>query len=557
MAAAGKDVLNATRQKALSTWGAFSAGQRAVTIVAALTLVVGGFMFTKWSARASYAPLFTNLDPTDAGAITDKLASQKVGYKLTDGGRTVMVPQAQVYQLRVDLSSKGLPAGGSVGYSILDKQGITTSEFRQRVDYQRALEGELSRPVSAVNGVAGATVHLVIPKDDVFATDTQKPTASVLVKVAPGARLTSENVQAIVHLVSSSVEGLAAQDVTVADDHGRLLSQPGDDGASMAEGDARAAQTHAYESDVANSVEDMLGQVMGQGHAVVRVTADLDYDHRETTTESYQPTQAPVLNESSSKENFTGTGQPVGGVLGPDAASIAASGGGNNTYAKEDASRQYAVGKVTEQVKSAPGAVKRLSVAVLLDSKVKGVSPGSVQKLVAAAAGLDTTRGDTIAVDSMAFDTSAQKEADKAMSAAAAAKQRQGMLSLVRSLLVLLLLVGAFVFFWRITKRAERRESLSLPELAALTAAAGALPSGAASASSAGRAALGDGEDGELFGDVPAPELALSGVGHLGGAPAAKALPAVTIDDELGALIERQPEQVAQLLRGWLSDRRN
>jgi flagellar M-ring protein FliF len=544
----GGEMLNATKQKALSTWGAFSAGQRAVTVVAAITLVVGGFMFTKWSAHASYSPLFSNLDPTDAGAITDKLTSQKVGYKLTDGGRTILVPQAQVYQLRVDLSSKGLPTGGSVGYSILDKQGITTSEFRQRVDYQRAMEGELSRTISAINGVAGATVHLVIPKDDVFTTDTQKPTASVLVKVAPGARLTPENVQAIVHLVSSAVEGLAAQDVTVADDHGRLLSQPGDDGASMAEGDARAAQTHAYESDVATSVEDMLGQVMGQGHAVVQVTADLDYDHRETTTESYTPTTAPVLNESTSKENFTGTGQPVGGVLGPNAASIATTAGGNNTYAKEDASRQYAVGKVTEQVKSAPGAVKRLSVAVLLDAKVKGISTGNVQKLVTAAAGLDTTRGDTIAVDSMPFDTTAQKEADKAVSAAAAAKQRQGMLSMVKTLLVALLLIGAFMFFLRITKRAERRETLSLPELAALTAAAGALPSPAAASSSASALPALAGAEGDPPG--PAPELALVGA-------AAKALPAVTIDDELGALIERQPEQVAQLLRGWLSDRRS
>lgn len=543
---AGKVQLGAAKDRAAKTWGSFSAGQRTVTVIAAVAVVLGGFMFTKWSSKATYAPLFSNLDANDAGAITDKLGSEKVSYKLTDGGRTVMVPQSQVYQLRVGLSSKGLPAGGSVGYSILDKQGITTSEFRQRVDYQRAMEGELARTISAIEGVAGANVHLVIPKEDVFSKDQTKPTASVLVTTTPTARLTSENVQAIVHLVSSSVEGLDPNDVTVADAKGHLLSQAGEDGMTAAEGDARASQTHAFENDLATSVEDMLGQVMGPGHAVVRVKADLDYDRKETTTESFTPTDSPVLSEASSKETFTGTGQPVGGVLGTATTTpvVAGAGGGNNTYNKEDASKQYAVGKVTQQVKSAPGAVKRLSVAVLLDAKVKAASPDAVQKLVAAATGLDTSRGDTLAVDRMAFDDSAAKEADKAMHAEAAAKQREGLFSLVRSVLMVFVILGAFLFLLRTTKRGERRQALPLHELPGM-APLGALPMGEASAFSTE-------DDDTLAVDAGVPALALAGAG------AAPALPvAAKVNKDLGALIERQPEEVAQLLRGWLSDRRN
>ena len=541
--------LAAARQKAARTWAGFTSGQRTVTVIAGVALLVGAFAFTKWSGQAQYAPLFTNLDPNDAGAITEKLTSDKVDYKLADGGRTVMVPQADVYQLRVGLSSKGLPAGGSVGYSILDKQGITTSEFRQRVDYQRALEGELSRTIGAIDGVAGATVHLVVPKEDVFSKDDRKPTASVLVKAAPSARLSSENVAAIVHLVSSSVEGLDPADVTVADAKGRLLSQPGEDGASAAEGDARASQTHAFESDLARSVEDMLSEVMGPGHAVVRVKADLDYDRRQTTTETFTPpADAPVVSEASSKETFTGTGQPVGGVLGVNGAPVAASpNGGNNTYSKEDASKQYAVGKVTEQVKSAPGAVKRLSVAVLLDAKVKSGSTDTVQKLVAAATGFDPNRGDSLAVDRMAFDDTAAKEADKAVKAEAAARQRQGLFSMVRSVLVVLLLLGAFVFLLRTTRRGERRLAVPLSELPGVPPLAALSTAGA----------HGDGADV----DAAVPVLAMAGAGAVAGAAAGAALPAAPvghgIDEELGQLIERQPEEVAQLLRGWLSDRRN
>ena len=169
----------------------FTSGQKVMTGVLLLTLIVGGYLFMKWESKPSYTPLFSNLTTQDASAITDQLKAQNVDYQLSDGGQTVLVPQSQVYQLRLDMSKQGLPTGGNEGYTLLDKEGVTTSEFRQRVDYQRALEGELAKTIGAMDTISGASVHLVIPQQDVFVSDAQKSSASVLIETKGGAALSS------------------------------------------------------------------------------------------------------------------------------------------------------------------------------------------------------------------------------------------------------------------------------------------------------------------------------------------------------------------------------
>src|SRR5438477_10108837 len=310
------------KRKATQTLAGFSTGQKVITGLAVLGLVGGGMFFSSWASKPNYTPLFSNLQPSDAAAVTQKLTSSKVPFKLADGGATVMVPQNQVYQQRLNLSASGLPTGGAQGYSLLDKQGITTSEFRQRVDYQRALEGELARTIGAIDGVSGADVHLVIPADDVFADDSRKPSASVLLRPkTAGKKFSSDQVRAVVNLVAGSVEGLTPDAVTVADSAGHVLSAPGADGLADS-GDAQATQAQAFEDGLARSLEDMLAPVTGAGGAVVRVKADLDFDQRSTTTESFaQPAAgqtSPVVNESTSQESFAGPGasNAAGGVLG-------------------------------------------------------------------------------------------------------------------------------------------------------------------------------------------------------------------------------------------------
>jgi flagellar M-ring protein FliF len=551
--------ITSARRRASSVWSGFTSGQKTTLALAIAAVVVGGYMFTKWAAQPTWTPLYGNLSSTDAASVTQELSSKGVQYKLADGGATVMVPQAQVYQLRLDMSAKNLPTGGSQGYSLLDKQGITTSEFRQRVDYQRALEGELARTIGAIDNVAGADVHLVIPADDVFADDSRKPSASVLLRPkTAGRKFTSDQVRSVVNLVAGSVEGLTPDAVTVADSTGHTLSAPGSDGVADS-GDAQSTQTTAFEDGLARNLEDMLAPVTGAGGAVVRVKADLDFDQRSTTTESFaQPAAgqtSPVVSETTSQETFAGPGASAaaGGVLGtnPGQTTTGNAASTANNYSKNSSDRSFAVGKVTEQVKSAPGKVTRLSVAVLLDDKVK-VPSDQINNLVTAAAGLDTKRGDLVSVQAMAFDHSATDAATKEQKAAADAKSKAQMMSLVRTVGVLLIVLVALFLAWRSAKKGAVNR-YPLP---------GVLPAGpvAADALHAALAAMGAGT----------PAVGRGSAAGLGAGSAVDALQpgeprfergalpsGVDVNDELAELIDRQPDEVASILRGWLADRRS
>jgi flagellar M-ring protein FliF len=543
--------ITTARRRAAAVWSGFTSGQKTTLALAIAAVVVGGYMFTKWAAQPTWTPLYGNLSATDAGSVTQELAGKGVSYKLADGGATVMVPQTSVYQLRLDMSAKGLPTGGSQGYALLDKQGITTSEFRQRVDYQRALEGELSRTISAIDGVAGADVHLVIPADDVFSDDSRQPSASVLLRPTPqGKKFGSDQVRAIVNLVAGSVEGLSTDAVTVADSGGHVLSAPGDGGLD-ASGDAQASQARTFEDGLARSIEDMLVPVTGAGGAVVRVNAALDFDQRSTTTESFaQPAAGqtnPLVSESTSQETFAGPGASTaaGGVLGTtgqtttgNAASTA------NNYSKNSSDRNFAVGKVTEQVKSAPGKVSRLSVAVLIDDKVK-VAPDVVTNLVNAAAGIDGQRGDVVTVAAMAFDHSATEAAAKDQKVTAAAKSKAELMNLVRTVGVLLIVLVALFLAWRSARKAGVTRHPVAGVLSAGPVQADALHAALAAYGAGSATAPGVGA---------APGLDAVGAGDRYERAALPAAPVV--NDELAELIDRQPDEVASILRGWLADRR-
>ena len=539
--------ITTARRRVATVWSGFTSGQKTTLGLAIVAVVLGGYMFTKWAAQPTWTPLYGNLSATDAGSVTSELKSKGVQYKLADSGATVMVPQAQVYQLRLDMSAKNLPTGGSQGYALLDKQGITTSEFRQRVDYQRALEGELARTIGAINGVAGADVHLVIPADDVFSSDSRKPSASVLLRSAAGKKFGTDQVRAIVNLVAGSVEGLTPDAVTVADNSGHVLSAPGDGGLD-ASGDAQSSQARTFEDGLARSIEDMLAPVTGAGGAVVRVKADLDFDQRSTTTESFaQPAAGqtnPLVTESTSQETFAGPGASAaaGGVLGTNGQATGNAASTANNYSKNSADRSFAVGKVTEQVKAAPGKVSRLSVAVLLDDKVKA-APAEVTNLVNAAAGIDGKRGDVVTVAAMAFDHSATDAAAKEQKTAASARSKAQLMNLVRTVGVLLIVLVALFLAWRSARKAGVTR-YPVP---------GVLPAGPVQAEAlhAALTALGAGAK---AGALEAADAGDSRSRHDNERPALSAAP--DVNDELAELIDRQPDEVASILRGWLADRR-
>jgi flagellar M-ring protein FliF len=538
-----RDRLTALGRRALSGWQSFTPGQKAVTVFAIVALAVGGYFFASWAGKPQMAPLFSNLASADASAIVDKLNADGVTYSLSDGGSTINVPSDQVYPLRIEMSGAGLPAQGDAGYALLDKQGIMTSEFMQQVTYRRALEGELAKTIKSISGVNAATVHLAIPEKDVFTDEQPAPTASVLVNTG-NKQLSGDQVTSIVHLVSSSVEGLEPTAVTVVSAGGKVLSTSDSNGGGGGP-EGSSAQTGAYEQRLRAAVQNMLDTVVGPGHSAVNVTANLNFDNTETKTQKYVADPAvPPLSEQKKSEQYSGSnGVPVGGVLGPDNIQVpnGTGTGGDGQYQQTTETRNNAVGMVTETTKTAPGQVQKLGIAVIVDSAVAKVDLAQLQQLVSSAVGLDPTRGDQIAVSSMAFDTSAvaaeQNAAKEAVKGQQAQVQQQYIQMGAIVLALLLLLIIAALAQRR--RRKVEKQRLTDEQNAALEQMQAAIEAARA-------------------------KLALEGGGGLGGAAALEGAggPGEEFDREgrfrdLTTMVEKQPDEVAQLLRGWLADRRS
>lgn len=512
--------------------GGFTPGQRGILLVAVVALVLGAVALTRWVSQPTWAPLYGNLEGSDANAIVEQLQAEGVAYKLADGGHSVLVPQALVYDLRVSLSGKGLPATtSSGGYSLLDKQGITATDFQQNVAYRRALEGELSKTLQAIDGVRTAVVHLAIPKKDVFATEADAPTASVLMSLQAGTTLDRRQVLAITHLVAGSVEGLDPQNVTVSDSTGRLLSTSGVGaaGSASAAGDTDE-ETAQYEDRLSDAVQEMLDQVLGSGRSVVRVNAQLDFDSTETTSERYLGTEtAPPLSEATVKETYSGEGAGAGGAMGQTEPTLnpaaAASAGGS--YERDQRTVNNAVGKVVERSQAAPGAVDRLTVAVVIDAKSAGTAdPNTISQLVANAVGLDPNRGDSVQVEKMPFDTTATEAAAKEVAAAEAAAKTAGYIELGKKAAIgLFLLIAAFMLLRKRKKAAVEATASDLP-----------------------------------YADnyvVQGPALQAIEAAEMAALPSAEevARERDLIREQVAQLVDNQPDDVAAVIQGWLAER--
>lgn len=256
--------------------------QKTLVIIGIAVLVLGGVALAAWLSKPSYTPLFSALDPADANAIVTQLKTDNIPYQLVNGGSTILVPDANVYDERLKAASAGLPAATTAGYSLLDSMGVTSSEFQQNVTYKRAMEGELAQTIMAMNGVTTASVKLAVPEKTVFTSTKEDPTASVFVETTPGVSLSDEQVNAIVHLTSSAVEGLKPVNVSVVDSSGAVLSAAGT--GTTGTGDK---QTQAYEQRVTAAVQSMLDKVVGAGNATVSLTATMDKASTDRVREAF------------------------------------------------------------------------------------------------------------------------------------------------------------------------------------------------------------------------------------------------------------------------------
>jgi len=442
---------------------AFTPGQKAVTIVAVLGLVLGGYLFSQWASKTTYAPLYTNLAASDASAIVDKLSSDKVPYKLANGGTEIDVPKNDVYAQRLAMSSAGLPNSGQSGYSLLDHEGVTTSEFVEHVDYQRALATQLNSTIGSIQGVSNAQVNLAIPQSDVFSDDSQKTTAAVLLTLKPGITLTNDQIRSVVNLVSSSVPGLSPNDVSVSDSTGKVLSAAGS-GITAAGGlSTQAEQTQAYDNQLSQSVQAMLDRILGAGHSSVTVNAALDFDNSTTNSHSYTfSSGVPPLAVSSQGETYSGSGAASAGVLGAGTPSPGTTATGTaGDYISNSVTQNNAVGSVDQTTVAAPGSVKQLGVSVVLDKAAAGsLDESQVRQLVSSAVGLNTDRGDSLTVATLPFDTSSATQASAAAAAAkkaaANAASSARMMNLIKTGAVILLAIGVVVVTAVMSRRRKR-----------------------------------------------------------------------------------------------------
>jgi flagellar M-ring protein FliF len=420
-------------------WNAQPATNRIVTSAIVATLVLGLGIFAAFRLRGpDYAVLFSNLQPAEASAAIQKLDAAKVPHRLADGGATILVPRENVYEERVALAGAGVVKGGPTGFELFDKTNLGMTDFQERIAKTRATEGELERTIDGLSEVQSARVHIASPEPSLYTTTQDATTASIAVQTKPGMQLDADEVRGITQLVAGAVAGLKPENVTIVDQNGTILrpSALASTGASGAGGDASALQLtqqqlaakERYESDLQQSLQGLLNATIGANRSAVRVATQMDFDANQTETKSYAP-QGTIRSQQSERENYTGTGAPprtAQGVPGTTTNVVPTyqgtqNQGGNSRYTRSKTTTNYEITEQNIKHIDAPGKVTRLSVAVLVNvpatapvnaaANTYAIAAADVQKIrnvVAAAAGIDPTRGDQIDVEAIPFAPNAQ-----------------------------------------------------------------------------------------------------------------------------------------------------
>jgi flagellar M-ring protein FliF len=474
-------IVPANQPEIREIWNQMSQTRRIGLVALVVAAVTGLVFFFTWAQSPDYAVLFTDLPAEDASVVTQHLKENNISYTLSDSGSTISIPADQIHQVRLDLASQGIPGQGVVGMELFDSTSLGMTDFVQQVNYQRALEGELARTINSMEVIRSARVHIVIPQPTLYSDEAQPATASVMVDMETGKDLNKEQVQAIVHLVSSAVEGLDPVNITIVDMNGRVLAH----GSTQDENSAMAATTtqleaqRALERDLELRIETMLVNVLGPDKAVVRVTSDMNWDQVETASETYVPAEEGSVLRSSRviTEYYVGEDGTVGGVPGtgsniPDAAASFQTEVGSTTgngYQRSDVTQNFEVSHSTSKIIPATGQVERLSVSVMVDNITNTVTLNAIEQATIAAAGIDQTRGDILTVNSIEFDRSFEAEQAEAI---AAQQQQELYLQIAQWAVVAIALIALFFVARSLRRTLRPQPAIAVEEPAAAAAAA-------------------------------------------------------------------------------------
>jgi flagellar M-ring protein FliF len=533
--------------------------------IAVVGVVVGS---AYWISAPTYSLLVADMDAETAASVVSTLKNDKVPYELGAGGRTVSVPAERVDELRLQFASNGLPSAGRIGFEIFDRSAFGTTEFLEHVNYRRALEGELARTIATLSEVAGARVHIAMAKDSLFAGQAEPAKASVVLRLKANRPLAPATVKGIAGLVSASVEALRPESVVILDTYGRSLTRP-DSADGMGDAGIHADRQQQIERDLSTRVLALLEPVVGAGRVRVNVAAALNSDMVEETEERFDP-NAVVRSKVTSSETSAVPPGASGGVAGaranlpPPAPTAASANAANATSPSTPApvssvatatpgtgagrtseTTNYEVGKVTRHVVTPQGQLARLSVAVILDDErttAKGADGATqatskpweqaeiqrIHGLVAAAVGFDAERGDQLTVENIAFDQPAVEPEPPPPGFADTAKDfaSRYWMSALRGLGVVAL--ASFALFGILRPMSRRVATL---------AAVPALPAGATTAARLPTVR-------EMEGQIDA-ELDAASAGN-------RRLPVLT--KRVAKLASEEPEQLARIVRGWMTE---
>ena len=540
-------------QQFKEVWGRLNLWQRGLLVGIPSLLFVGMLVFILLSSRARYEVLYSHLEEKDAAEVAAELKKENIPYRIAskDNFVMVLVPSEKVYDTRLNLAGQGLPRGSGVGYEIFDQPKWGTTDFTQKVNYKRALEGELQRTIGNLQQIQTARVSIVIPEPELF-TEQEKPTtASVVLDMKPDAILKREQVRGIVHLVAASVEGLKPENVEVIDSKGNILSgfiqeEAEDNNQESLNGGSSLTQQakltlhemevrQNFEKDLERKVTAMLTKVMGGNNRIaVSVSAELNFDKTEADSEVFEPVvdgQGIARSTQSKKEQYVGDGgfpsNVVGGVPGTDTniPGYQAISGSNAQYSKEENTTNFEINRTVKHNVMAPGSPKRISIGVFVDN-LQPQQVLAIKSAVVAAAGLDLNRGDQVDVENMPFDNSQEVASLKETQMET---QQNFVMTLLKIGLLVLMAFGVLLFLRSLLK--PKREKKYVEAMDDIGEEPVVVPQ----------------VEDIITTDVTAEDLARA-------ESAREAKKREAVRKEVFEMANRNPENVAQIIKKWLSE---
>jgi flagellar M-ring protein FliF len=511
------------KEQSLRLWQNQDKKQKYAAIGVASLLLIAILVWSYWlSARPDNVALFTGLDAKDAGEVVAALQEMKIPYELQDNGSTIMVSSKDVHQIRLDLAGQGLPKGNK-GFEIFEESKFGVTEFQNKVNLLQAVQGELTRTIEQINEVEKARVHIVMPEESLYRKDEKPASASIMLKIKNNGSLNKNQIKGIVNLVAHSIQGLKAENITVVDSLARVLNEEENEDGMGTTTLTQFDLTKKVKDDLEKTIQTLLDRTLGQNKATARVSVELNFDHRTTDRQTFAPVvddRGVLRSTQEASETYNGTSTQPGGIPGTATnipGYVAPEGNTESEYEKTEATRNYEVNETKEKIVSAPGSIRRLTVAVLVDTTIPQAQRDSLSRTVALAAGINPERGDSIVVEGIPFSTELADRIRLEEETAAQEEQQIRWAMIAGAVLILL----ALLYFYR-----ERKRRIMLEQEAADLLAASQL-----------QAEL------DAYG-LPVGDQAITPEEQM------------KLDQQeiIMKLARSNPEEVAQLLRAWLAD---